>query len=248
MFADIILPVPLQGMFTYAVPEAMAARVGCRVLVQFGRTKNYVGIVARLHDVKPEGYEVKAIQQLLDSEPIVTEQQLRLWQWMSDYYMSPIGDVYKAALPSGLKAEDGYRPKTETYIRLTEPYRNEAALHAALNVLARAKKQLDVFICYLELSGWDQVGSEELRMKNEELAAAIPSSDDKRNPSATTSASTGNHTSHFSPLTSHFSEVTSHFSPLTSHFSEVTREELLNVSGASADALNQLVKRKMLET
>ncbi|MBR1548139.1 MAG: primosomal protein N' [Prevotella sp.] len=188
-YADVILPVPLQGTFTYAVPDGMAAQVGCRVLVSFGRSKTYVGIVARLHNEKPQGYEVKPIQQLIDTQPIVTDSQLRLWHWIADYYMSPIGDVYKAALPAGLKAEDGYRPKTETYIRLTEAYRSETALHIALNVLTRAKKQLDAFISYLELSHWDEG----------------------------------------QPI-------------------EVTREELLNVSGASADTIGLLIKRQMLET
>ena len=144
-------------------------QVGVRVLVPFGRNKTYLGIVARLHDEKPQGYEVKEISQVMDAEPIVTPQQLRLWQWIADYYLSPIGDVYKTALPAGLKAEDGYRPKTETYIRLTPAYQNEAALHVALNILGRAPKQLEAFIAYLELSGWDQVeemSNEKLEMRN----------------------------------------------------------------------------------
>ena len=135
----------------------MNVGMGMRVLVTFGRSKTYLGIVARIHDVKPEGYQVKPITQVMDQEPIVTEQQLKLWQWISDYYLSPIGEVYKAALPAGLKAEDGYKAKTETYIRLTEQYRNTAALHIALNVLARAPKQLEAFTCYLELSHYDEI-------------------------------------------------------------------------------------------
>ena len=198
-YADVILPLPLQGTFTYAVPDGMTVGVGARVVVPFGRSKVYVGLVDRVHEVKPEGYEVKAIRQVMDASPIVTEQQLKLWHWISDYYLSPIGEVYKAALPGGLKAEDGYKPKTETYIRLTPHYRNVTALHIALNVLARARKQLEVFTAYLELSGWDQVED--------------------------------------TPLGSQPS-------PLTS---EVTREELMNVSGASSVAVNELIKRQMLE-
>ncbi|SFW28903.1 replication restart DNA helicase PriA [Prevotellaceae bacterium HUN156] len=156
-YADIILPVPLYGTFTYAVPEGMSVGVGMRVLVPFGRSKSYVGVVMRLHDQKPTGYEVKVIQVVMDKEPVVMESQLRLWQWISDYYLSPIGDVYKAALPAGLKAEEGYRPKTETYVRLTAQYRNVAALHIALNVLSRAKNQLNVFTEYLALSHWDEM-------------------------------------------------------------------------------------------
>ena len=159
-YADVILPLPLQGTFTYAIPDNMQVAVGMRVLVPLGRSKTYVGLVDRIHDVQPQQYAVKALLQVMDTTPIVTSQQLTLWRWMSDYYLSPLGEVYKAALPAGLKAEDGYRPKTETYIRLTEPYRNVTALHIALNVLSRAKKQLEAFIAYLELSGWDQIDAD----------------------------------------------------------------------------------------
>ena len=165
MYADVILPVPLQGLFTYTVPEGMTVGEGMRVLVGFGRSKTYIGLVARVHHVKPQGYEVKPIQQQIDQQPMVTPQQLQLWHWISDYYLSPIGEVYKTALPSGLKAEDGYKPKTETYIRLTEQYRHVAALHIALNVLARAKKQLEAFTCYLELSHWDLVEDDDPCLK-----------------------------------------------------------------------------------
>jgi primosomal protein N' (replication factor Y) len=173
-YADLILPVPLQGLFTYAIPEGMSVRVGMRVLVPFGRNKTYLGIVAKVHDVKPEGYQVKPIAQVMDEEPIVTERQLQLWQWISDYYLSPIGDVYKAALPSGLKAEEGYKPKTETYIRLTAQYCNVTALHIALNVLGRAPKQLEAFTAYLELSHWDEMedGVKPVEVTREELLNA----------------------------------------------------------------------------
>ncbi len=172
MLVDVILPLPLDGLFTYSVPQQLEQQVkpGCRVLVPFGRSKQYVGIIARRHDQRPEGYEVKDLLLLIDTQPILLPAQYRLWQWIADYYMSPIGEVYKAALPAGLKAEDGYRPKTETYIRLTETYRNEASLHVALNMLQRAPKQLKAFIDYLALSGWDQTDvsrCEERDAKNE---------------------------------------------------------------------------------
>ena len=156
-YADVILPVPLSGLFTYSVPEGMAVGIGMRVLVTFGRSKKYMGIVASLHNNKPEGYEVKPIAQVMDAEPIVTDNQLKLWQWIADYYMSPIGEVYKAALPSGLKAEDGYRPKTELYIQLSPKFRNERSLHVAIDMLQRAPKQMKAFLDYLELSGWDRL-------------------------------------------------------------------------------------------
>ena len=193
MYADVILPVPLYGTFTYSIPAGVAVTVGMRVLVPFGRNKTYIGIVSRLHSETPTGYEVKAIVKVADAYPIVTDLQLRLWWWIGDYYLSPIGEVLKAALPAGLKAEDGYKPRTETYIRLTEQYRNMTALHIALNVLSRARKQLEAFTEYLALSHWD--------------------------------------------------EVENGIEPV-----EVTREELMNVSGASAETLKLLEKRQMLET
>ena len=159
MYADVILPLPLDGLFTYSIPEPMQGKAlfGVRVLVPFGRSKHYIGIIVSTHDDAPKGIDVKDILEIVDSQPILLPEQYRLWSWIADYYMSPIGEVYKAALPSGLKAEDGYRPRTETYIRLTEPYRNETTLHVALNMLARAAKQQKVFIDYLALSGWDMV-------------------------------------------------------------------------------------------
>ena len=163
MFVDVILPLPLDGVFTYSVPTSEEGRVkvGARVLVSFGRNKTYVGIISHIHNQSPEGYQTKDILQVMDYSPILLDSQLKLWQWISDYYMSPIGEVYKAALPSGLKAEDGYKPKTELYIRLTSPFRSEQALHVALNMLQRADKQQKAFIDYLALSGWDSgVGTE----------------------------------------------------------------------------------------
>jgi len=127
-----------------------------------GKNKTYVGIIAEVHDKKPEGYQTKDILQVLDSTPILFDTQLRLWQWIADYYMSPIGEVYKAALPAGLKAEDGYRPRTETYIDLSPKFRNEAALHVALNMLLRAVKQQAAFIDFLALSGWDKNEPQEI--------------------------------------------------------------------------------------
>ncbi len=164
MFTDIILPLPLDGVFTYSVPQSLEGQVkrGVRVLVPLGRNKTYVGIISEVHDKKPEGYQTKDILQVLDSSPILLDAQLHLWQWIADYYMSPIGEVFKAAFPAGLKAEDGYRPRTETYIELSQKFRNEAAIHVALNMLQRASKQLTAFIDYLALSGWDKNEPQEI--------------------------------------------------------------------------------------
>lgn len=169
-YANIILPLPLDGYFTYGVPDALASRVqnGMRVMVPFGKSKTYVGIVAEYpvdvpkpaEEVAQQGQkkiEYKNIADVLDDSPILLPQQLRLWKWIADYYMSPIGDVYKAALPSGLKAEDGFRPRTELFIRLADKYRDEQTLTLLISSMKRAAKQLDVLMTYLRLTGGDNI-------------------------------------------------------------------------------------------
>ena len=160
-YVDVILPLPLEGTFTYSVPEPMVAqvRMGVRVLVPLGRSKTYTAMAVRLHSEKPE-FETRPIIQVIDAEPVLIEQQLRLWQWISTYYMSPIGDVFKAALPAGLKAEENYRPKTVRCVTLPANLRSEQSLHMALTILKRALKQHQTFSTYLELSHWSEIDGE----------------------------------------------------------------------------------------
>lgn len=160
-YVDVILPLPLEGTFTYSVPESMVAqvRMGVRVLVPLGRSKTYTAMAVRLHSEKPE-FETRPIIQVIDAEPVLIEQQLRLWQWISTYYMSPIGDVFKAALPAGLKAEENYRPKTVRCVTLPANLRSEQSLHMALTILKRALKQHQTFSTYLQLSHWSEIDGE----------------------------------------------------------------------------------------
>ncbi len=160
-YVDVILPLPLEGTFTYSVPEPMEAqvRMGVRVLVPLGRSKTYTAMAVRLHSEKPE-FETRPIIQVIDAEPVLIEQQLRLWQWISTYYMSPIGDVFKAALPAGLKAEENYRPKTVRCVTLPANLRSEQSLHMALTILKRALKQHQTFSTYLQLSHWSEIDGE----------------------------------------------------------------------------------------
>lgn len=160
-YVDVILPLPLEGTFTYSVPEPMVTqvRMGVRVLVPLGRSKTYTAMAVRLHSEKPE-FETRPIIQVIDAEPVLIEQQLHLWQWISTYYMSPIGDVFKAALPAGLKAEENYRPKTVRCVTLPANLRSEQSLHMALTILKRALKQHQTFSTYLELSHWSEIDGE----------------------------------------------------------------------------------------
>ena len=223
MYADVVLPLSLENTYTYKVPSDLehAIAVGCRVIVHFGKKRYYTAIVINLHDKPPSStFEAKEIYAALDDKPIIRRPQLRFWQWISDYYLCKLGDVYKAALPSGLKLESetmvmaieefvaeeplrkneqqvmdvlsgfvklsvselekhtgiknlvpvltslitkgavevseeikrGFTPKQETFVRLTEDYKNEIRLQEAFDSLSRAKKQELMLICFLDLS------------------------------------------------------------------------------------------------
>lgn len=118
LFAEVILPLPLNGTFTYQVPDAMRNRVrpGHRVIVQFGKKKFYTAIVTALTPQKPEGYDIKPIVSTLDNSPILRHPQLKLWDWVTDYYLCSVGEVMKAALPAALKVE------SETFLEINPDY------------------------------------------------------------------------------------------------------------------------------
>lgn len=227
-FADVLLPLPLSRYFTYAVPSEMqnTLRIGSRVVVPFGRKKYYTAIVVFLHDHPTDAYEIKEIFSLLDDAPVLRRPQLKFWEWIASYYLCSVGDVYKAALPSGLKLEsescitvnedyeeseecrltkkeqdilnvlsgkgkctiaelekssglknlmpsvrtllekeavymyeqlkEGYRPKTENYIKLSFGGEQQSELKGLFEKLSPAKKQLNLLMAYLELSGFMQ--------------------------------------------------------------------------------------------
>jgi len=105
LFADILLPVPVPGHYTYRVPNEWQDLVtrGSRVIAQFGPKKILTGVVVKVHEDPPSDYEAKYLLEILDEQPVVTDHQLALFEWMADYYMSPEGQVLHIALPSGLK-------------------------------------------------------------------------------------------------------------------------------------------------
>ncbi len=118
-FAEVVLPLAVQGTYTYRIPSTMSVGAGFRVLVPFGRKKYYTAIVVMTHDVEPQGYKVKEIMALLDEGPVLRHPQLKFWQWIADYYLCTVGEVYKAAVPSGLKVE------SETQISPNPDYEEE---------------------------------------------------------------------------------------------------------------------------
>jgi primosomal protein N' (replication factor Y) len=225
-YIDVILPLALANTYTYRISGEMAmlARVGMRIIVPFGKKKFYTGLVYELHNREPEHVEVKEVISLLDKEPVVRKNQLKFWLWIADYYQCTLGEVFKAALPSGLKLEsetiisivadyiadsplkpkeqqfldllsssgqmkinelskemsvknilplvkklmdagaveireeikERYKPKTETYVKLTDTYSQSGKLEELFESLSRTKKQLDLLMFYLSYSNFFQ--------------------------------------------------------------------------------------------
>ena len=222
-YADVILPLPLENSYTYSIPPDLEQMVtpGCRVIVHFGKKRYYTAIVMDVHERNDNSqYEIKEIYALLDATPILRRPQLRFWRWIASYYLCKLGDVYKAALPAGLKLESettvtyneefeadaplrsneqavldafggtlkltvselerktglrnvlpvvaslmakgavevneelkrGFAPKKQTFIRLSETYKDEEKLQTVFDGFKRAKKQEHLLLCFLELS------------------------------------------------------------------------------------------------
>ena len=158
MYVDVILPLPLDGVFTYSVPDEWqnGLQPGMRLLVPLGKSKTYTAMALRTHTEKPT-FKTRPILGIVDRQPIMTDRQMKLWQWISTYYMAALGDVMKAALPAGLKAEEGYRPKTVRCVTLPQSMRSPESLHLVLSILRKAYKQHQTFCTYLELSHWDEI-------------------------------------------------------------------------------------------
>ena len=140
-YVDVIVPLPIASQYTYSLPPEMqgSVQVGCRVVVPFGKKKYYTGVVTKVHDSAPEGYETKEVEELLDESPVILPHQFQLWEWLASYYLCTLGDVFKAALPSGMKLE------SETIILRNEEFEASEPLSEAeqrlLDSLVEGKEQ-----------------------------------------------------------------------------------------------------------
>lgn len=117
-YVEVLVPLPLHAVFTYRLPSHMVGNVGVghRVIVPFGTKKFYTAIVTGFANLPPANMEVKEVALLLDNAPVLRHPQLKLWSWIADYYLAAVGDVYKAALPAGLKIE------SETFVEVNPDY------------------------------------------------------------------------------------------------------------------------------
>ena len=156
----IILPIPLEKLFTYSISnsEAQFLRPGMRVAVPFGKTKIYTALVYVVHTTAPTVYEAKEIHQILDEKPIVTEIQIKHWFWIASYYMCAIGDVYRGAMPSALllESETVISQKTAVFVdESRRPLKRQACqqfkrfnvtFRSSVNDVVRQNRWLTVFV------------------------------------------------------------------------------------------------------
>ena len=260
-YVDVILPLPLWSLFTYALPATWGdeVQVGCRVVVSFGKKKYYTAIVQRIHTDKPQGYEVKAVTELLDASPILLPSQFRFWQWLADYNLCTLGDVYKAALPSGLKIE------SETIVVPNEEFeeweslstREEQVMHLlqdgeeqSVTLIEKAtgqKNLLNVIKSLLEKEAIT-IKEELKRSYRPKVETRVRLAPDARN----------EHRLHIffdelqrrAPkqldLLMKYLDLSGALNP--GEVREVSKQELLSRSGAGATVFNGLVQRGVLET
>ncbi len=168
LYADVILPLALRGRFTYIIPEEILGSVapGVRVTVPFGPRNLYSGIVCTVHNNAPETKNIKNISKVLDEIPVINETQLKLWHWISEYYLCSEGEVMKAALPSDTSLNN-YKPRLETQIELARNF-TDAELNLMLDSLSKAPRQQELIVTYLRLTGFAQ-GSQILALPKELL-------------------------------------------------------------------------------
>ncbi len=123
-FVDVILPIPLEKLFTYSVSKEMAIHIkkGMRVAVPFGKSKIYTALVYQVHTEPPKVYEAKEIHELIDTVPLVTSIQLDHWEWMAQYYMCTLGEVFRTAVPAAFLLE------SETFVLKNSSFQPDESL------------------------------------------------------------------------------------------------------------------------
>jgi len=257
MFAQVILPLPLHDAFTYRVPEKWQQKIkpGQRVVVQFGAKKFYAALVLSLSENPPQHIDLKDIDQVLDDEPVVLPQNLELWKWMAGYYCCTLGDVFRAALPSGLKLE------SKSKIVLTEKDEEQELTDKEFQILEFLKqnsftldglqKKLGKSFSYSVLKSLlekkiiqvEEKVSSKYKAKTERWVKLHPRV--KTETDLQTAIETLQRAKKQQALLLHFIEKTKVFQ--AGQLQEINQKELLKGTGFSSAVLNALAEKKMLK-
>lgn len=261
-FADVILPLPLADQYTYKIPSDLEKSVvrGCRVIVHFGKKRFYTAIVSEVYDTPPKtNSEIKEIFAVLDATPILRRPQLRFWQWMANYYLCRLGDVYKAALPSGLKIE------SETSVTRNPDFETDVPLkpneQAVLYAFAKEKEKLTLsdlekktglrnivpIVASLMAKGAVEVNEELKRgyVPKTETYVRL-ASEYKQEEKMQEAFDSVRRAKKQEQLLVCFLDLSHALNPVLEQ--ETSKKELLEKSGQSASVLEGLLKRGVLET
>ena len=266
LYAEVLLPVPIFGTFTYQVPAEMekSIRVGHRVIVPFGRTKSYTGIVSSFATTPPQGFDVKRIAQLVDEAPIVRHPQLKFWQWVADYYLCTPGEVFRAAVPSGLKIE------SETFISPVKGFEEDpddrltAKELAVMDALLASGEKRITLAKLSKLSGVNTVGPvvnrllqrgavmiaenlvERYHAKKETYVRLTAQKGDQEAIHKAFDSVKGGSKQETALLT--MIELSGIMKQSVTELHEVTRADLLNRSGVTTAVIAAMAKKGILET
>lgn len=261
-FADVILPLPLADQYTYKIPSDLEKSVvrGCRVIVHFGKKRFYTAIVSEVYDTPPKtNSEIKEIFAVLDATPILRRPQLHFWQWMANYYLCRLGDVYKAALPSGLKIE------SETSVTRNLDFETDVPLkpneQAVLYAFAKEKEKLTLsdlekktglrnivpIVASLMAKGAVEVNEELKRgyVPKTETYVRL-ASEYKQEEKMQEAFDSVRRAKKQEQLLVCFLDLSHALNPVLEQ--EISKKELLEKSGQSASVLEGLLKRGVLET
>lgn len=259
-FADVILPLPLAKMFTYSLPTDMEnqVQIGSRVIVPFGRKKFYTAIVYNTHYARPEGYETKEIATILDQEPILLPIQFKFWEWIASYYLCTQGDVYKAALPSGLKLESEtiveFNPDFDYQVSLTDKEQTLISLlekkqELSVTILEKESGLINILTAIKSLLDKGAIFIKEELKKNYQPKLEIRIRFAENAQSEEQLQKIFNELSHAPKqlaLLMKYLELSQFMSG--KKLKEVSKKELLKKADASPAAFNGLVDKKIFET
>jgi primosomal protein N' (replication factor Y) len=256
LYAQVILPLSLHDSYTYKVPEEYQEQIklGQRVIVQFGRQKYYAGLVISVSNDNSNNMELKSIQQILDDRPVVLEKNIELWNWIADYYCCTLGDVFRAALPSGLKLE------SQSKVFLTE-IENENHISAKEHLIIQKIGKNVVFLDKLQNElgpDFSYTALKSLMDKNllqieERISSKFKpktetfvklNNDIKTQKQLTLEIETLNRAKKQKSLLLHFCEKTNQFE--TKQISDISKKELLKGTSFNASLLKGLEKKGIL--
>ncbi|NOY96270.1 MAG: primosomal protein N' [Chlorobi bacterium] len=257
LFADVILPLPLHDYFTYRVPPPFEKKIhaGQRVIVQFGKKKFYSALVTAIHNKPPEGFEVKDIHSILDEEAVIFPQNIDLWKWIAEYYCCTLGDVMRAAFPSGMKMES--QTKVAAIGEVDEASLSEAEMVIFRNLRERPiaihelQKKLGRYFSFTGLKSL--IGKKVISVEEEIAAKYKPKSEPfiSIHPDIKTEAVLNEKIESLGRAKKQ-KELLLHFCKLAGPFSkneikELSRKELFKEAGFSVAILKGLVSKKILK-